>query len=114
MCRTTSACRAGAPWAQEDVADSAYRVARELFNLREYGGRRARLSRAAQKYPNSAYAPEAAYYQRSRCSGLAGTSDLREALRCARGIQGEIPNARSRTEATNLTTRIQGVLAQRR
>src|SRR4029434_9234599 len=40
-------------------------------------------------------------------------NELREALAVLEASRAKYPNSRSRTEATNLTTRIQGVLAAR-
>jgi TolA-binding protein len=112
--RSSSRVIAPAPWAsQEDVADSAYRVARELFNRGEWGQAAQAFRALPQRYPNSAYAPEAAYYQAFSLFRIGGTSDLREALAALEASRTKYPNARSRTEATNLTTRIYGVLAQR-
>lgn len=102
-----------APWAHQDVADSAWRVARELFNRGEWGQAVQAFRALPAKYPNSAYAPEAAYYQAFSLFRIGGTSELREALQALEASKTKYPNARSRTEATNLATRIRGVLAQR-
>lgn len=102
-----------APWAPQDVADSAWRVARELFNRGEWGQAVQAFRALPTKYPNSAYAPEAAYYQAFSLFRIGGTNELREALQALEAAKSKYPNARSRTEATNLATRIRGVLAQR-
>jgi len=101
-----------AAWAQ-DVADSTWQAARELFNRGEYGQAAAAFRALPQKYPNSPYAAEAAYYQAFSLFRIGGTNDLKEALAALEASKAKYPSARSRTEATNLTTRIQGVLAQR-
>ena len=105
---------APAPWAgQEDVADSAYRVARELFNRGEYGQAVQAFRQLPTRYPNSAYAPEAAYYEAFSLYRIGGTNELRQALAALEASKTKYPNAKSRTEMTNLATRIRGVLAQR-
>lgn len=105
---------APAPWAgQADVADSAYRVARELFNRGEYGQAAQAFRALPTRFPNSAYAPEAAYYQAFSLYRIGGTNDLREALAALEASRMKYPNAKSRTEMTNLATRIRGALADR-
>ncbi len=104
---------APAPWAPQDVADSAYQAARELFNRGEWGQAAQAFRTLPTRYPNSAYAPEAAYYQAFSLYRIGGTQDLRDALAALEASRTKYPNAKSRTEATNLTTRIRGVLAQR-
>jgi HEAT repeat protein len=101
-----------AAWAQ-DVADSSWQAARELFNRGEYGQAAAAFRALPQKYPNSPYAAEAAYYQAFSLFRIGGTNDLKEALAALEAAKTKYPNMRSKTEATNLTTRIQGALARR-
>ena len=104
---------APAPWAgQEDVADSAYRVARELFNRGEYGQAAQAFRQLPTRYPNSAYAPEAAYYEAFSLYRIGGTNELRQALAALEASKTKYPNAKSRTEMTNLATRIRGALAR--
>jgi TolA-binding protein/HEAT repeat protein len=104
---------APAPWAHQDVADSAYRVARELFNRGEYGQAVQAFRSLPTRYPNSQYAPEAAYYQAFSLFRIGGTAELREALAALEASKAKYPNARSRSEMTSLATRIRGVLASR-
>jgi HEAT repeat protein len=88
-------------------------VARELFNRGEYGQAVQAFRALPTRYPNSVYAPEAAYYQAFSLFRIGGTTELREALAALEASKAKYPNARSKTEATNLATRIRGVLAQR-
>jgi TolA-binding protein len=104
---------APASWAPQDVADSAYRQARELFNRGEWGQAVQAFRALPTRFPNSTYAPEAAYYQAFALFRIGGTNELREALAALEASRTKYPNAKSRTEMTNLTTRIRGVLAQR-
>lgn len=108
------AVTAPAPWAQQDVADSLYQRARELFNRGEWGQAVAAFRAIPQRYPNSAYAPDAAYYQAFSLFRIGGTAELKEALAALEASRTKYPNAtRSRTEAATLATRIRGVLAAR-
>jgi TolA-binding protein len=103
---------APAPWAPQDVADSAYRQARELFNRGEYGQAAQAFRSIPTRYPNSQYAPQAAYYQAFALYRIGGTNDLREALAALEASRSRYPNS-IRTEAASLATRIRGALAQR-
>jgi TolA-binding protein len=102
-----------APWAPQDVADSAWRSARELFNRGEWGQAVQAFRALPTRYPNSAYAPEAAYYQAFSLFRIGGSNELREALQALEASKAKYPNARSKSEAVTLATRIRGVLAQR-
>ena len=102
-----------AGWAKQDVADSLWRQARELVNRGEYGQAAQAFRSIPQRYPNSEYAPEAAYYLAFSLFRIGGTAELREALAALEASKAKYPNARSKTEAAALTMRIQGVLANR-
>lgn len=102
-----------AGWAKQDVADSVWTRARELLNRGEWGEAVAAFRSIPQRYPNSAYASEAAYYQAFALFRIGGTNDLREALGALEASRARYPNSRSRAEASSLTTRIRGVLANR-
>lgn len=104
---------APSPWAPQDVADSAYKVARELFNRGEWGQAVQAFRALPTKYPNSAYASEAAYYQAFALYRIGGMNELREALSALEAQNAKYPNARSKAEAATLATRIRGVLAAR-
>jgi len=104
---------APAPWAPQDVADSAYRVARELLNRGEYGQAVQAFRALPTRYPNSVYAPDAAYYQAFSLFRIGGTAELREAWAALEASKAKYPSSRSKAEAKTLETRILGVLAQR-
>ena len=63
-----------APWIPQDVADSAWRSARELFNRGEYGQAAQSFRALPTRFPNSAYASEAAYYQAFALFRIGGTT----------------------------------------
>ena len=100
-------------WAPQDAADSVWRQARELFNRGEYGQAVQAFRTIPTRYPNSTYAPEAAYYQAFSLFRIGGTTELREALAALEASRQKYPNSRSKAEQATLITRIQGVLAQR-
>jgi TolA-binding protein len=108
------AVRAPSPWAgTQDVGDSVYRAARDLFNRGEWGQAAAAFRALPQRYPNSQYASEASYYEAFSLYRIGGTPELRAALAALDAQRTRYPNARSRTEAATLATRIRGVLASR-
>lgn len=102
-----------ASWAPQDAADSVWRQARELFNRGEYGQAVQAFRTIPTRYPNSAYAPEAAYYQAFSLFRIGGTTELREALAALEASREKYPNSRSKAEQSTLITRIQGALARR-
>jgi HEAT repeat protein len=106
--------KAPAPWAGgQDVGDSVYRAARELLNRGEWGQAAAYFRNLPQRFPNSAYAAEAGYYQAFALYRIGETAGLREALAALDAQRAKYPNARSRGDASALATRILGVLASR-
>jgi TolA-binding protein/HEAT repeat protein len=115
MARTSADFRVTVPpsWAPQDVADSVWRNARELLNRGEYGQAVQAFRSIPQRYPNSEYAPEAAYYQAFALFRIGGNAELREALQALDASRTKYPNARSKTEASSLATRIRGALANR-
>jgi TolA-binding protein len=100
-------------WAPQDAADSLWRSARELVNRGEYGQAAQAFRSILQRFPNSDYAPEAPYYLAFSLFRIGGTAELREGLAALEASKQKYPNSRNKTEAAALTTRIQGVLANR-
>jgi HEAT repeat protein/TolA-binding protein len=101
-------------WAKQDVADSVWNRARELLNRGEWGEAVSAFRSIPQRYPNSAYAAQSAYYQAFGLFRIGGTTELREALQVLDAAKTKYPNSgRSNSEIASLTTRIRGVLANR-
>ncbi len=102
----------GAAWAQQDPADSLYRAARENLNQGDYT-RAAELFRSLpQRYPRSAYAPDAPYWEAFARYRIGGATQFQQALAVLE-VQGtRYPNAATRADARALATRIQGELAR--
>jgi HEAT repeat protein len=107
------ASRMPAPWAQSDAADSLYKNARELLNRGDWRRAALALKDIPQKYPNSAYAGEALYWQAWALYRIGGQADLTEALNALDALSSKYANRRSQPDVQALTTRILGTLAAR-
>ena len=100
-------------WVMGDDADSLYRAAREALNRGEYR-RAAQLFRElGERYPRSAYASDAQYWQAFALYRLGGTAELREAIRLLETHQSRGGGDASRAEVAALTARVRGDLARR-
>jgi HEAT repeat protein/TolA-binding protein len=69
------------PWAQQDPADSIYRVAREALNRGEYRRAATMFAEVNKKYPRSVYALDSAYWEAFARYRTGTTEDLKEALK---------------------------------
>ncbi|HET9985298.1 MAG TPA: HEAT repeat domain-containing protein [Longimicrobiales bacterium] len=100
-------------WRQGDPADSLYRSARQALNGGDYQRAAELFAAVASRYPRSAYAPDALYWQAFALYRSGGSGELRSAL-SALEVQGtRYPNAGTRGDAETLATRINGELARR-
>jgi HEAT repeat protein len=97
----------------EDVADSLYRQARELLNRGEWRRAIAIFKDISQRYPNSAYVPDAMYWQAFSLYRIGGSTELREALTILETQRTRFPGSRTLADAATLSTRIRGALASR-
>lgn len=104
-----------APWAQGDAADSLYRVAREALNRGEYRRASQIFRDVGQRYPNSAYAPDALYWEAFSLYRIGASEELRTALRALGAQQERFGHGSKATKAdvAELSTRIRGALAVR-
>ena len=112
------------PWAQEDPADSLYRVAREALNRGEYRRAAQVFNEVTRKYSQSRYAQDCAYWEAFSRYRIGTTDELRLALRILDG-KGDLPlnveqmlqNGRARgngnIDIPTLRTRVLGALAAR-
>jgi TolA-binding protein len=96
----------------QEPADSLYRAGRTALNNNRYTEAAATFGRVVSRYPSSARAPEAMYYQ---AYALYRTGDIKN-LQTAVGVLNQrrrsYPNAGVR-DAENLAARIDGALAKR-
>jgi TolA-binding protein len=98
--------------AQGDVADSAYRAARQALNRNDYQ-KAAELFRGIRdRYPKSTYVPNT-YYWEAFALYRAGSDDNLRAARTALQAQADqYPKATTRRDAAVLLRRVQGALAR--
>jgi TolA-binding protein len=112
--------RAPAPWAQNDPADSLYRVAREALNRGDYRRAAQLFNDLTRRYPNSNYAYVSTYYEAFSRYRIGTTDELMAADRALRTIAESSSWSSSRswargdnTDVEGLRTRIRGALAMR-
>ena len=102
-----------APWAKGDQADTLYTSAREMLNRGEYR-RAAQLFRdLSARFPRSAYAADALYWEAFALYRIGTTTELRDALKALESQRSRFPEAKTQADAAVLATRIQGALAAR-
>ena len=112
------------PWAQEDPADSLYRVAREALNRGEYRRAAQVFNEVTRKYSQSRYAQDCAYWEAFSRYRIGTTDELRLALRILDG-KGDLPlnvermlqngsgRGNGNIDIPTLRTRVLGALAAR-
>src|ERR1043166_4772480 len=100
------------PWDQKDPADRLYRDARRDLNDGRFDRGKAGFAAIYKKYPRSTYAGDAYYWQAYALSKRDSDEALRQAREVLRLQKSRAPNARTRREAEELLTRIEGRLAQ--
>ncbi|HKH84603.1 MAG TPA: HEAT repeat domain-containing protein [Gemmatimonadales bacterium] len=100
-------------WLRSDPADSVYRTARESLNRRDYRTAANLFAQIPARFPKSAYAPDALYWQAFALYRLGGDRDLHEALAALGRQQAQFPKAATKGDAKALERRIQGELAKR-
>jgi hypothetical protein len=107
------------PWAQEDPADSLYRVAREALTRGEYRRAALTFNEITRKYPRSTYAYSSAYWEAFSRYRIGTTDELRLALRIldGKGDSVSLQSSNSRRGESEdipaLRTRVLGALAAR-
>jgi TolA-binding protein len=103
------------PWATQDPADSLYRAARRALNRNDYSGAAARFRAISRRFPRSAYAGDALYWEAFALYRAGGIDNLR-AARAALGQQAQryaTAGTRESGDAATLAARIDGELARR-
>jgi len=101
-------------WAQEDPADSLYRVARESLNRGEYRRAAQGFNELIKKYPRSQYALDSQYWEAFARYRAGTTDDLRAALKLLEDPRmAGIRSNESSMDVSGLRTRVQGALASR-
>ena len=103
---------APASWAPQDPADALYKDARSALNRGRYAEAADKFGEVYTKYPKSAYAGDAYYYQAYALRRRGGDTNLRKALDVLAQQKQKAPDASTRSDADDLATRIRGDLAR--
>ena len=100
-------------WASADPADSLYREARTALNRGDYGRAAELFRRVWERYPDSAYAGDALYWEAFALYKRGRAQDLRLALGSLKRQQDAYADAGTLEDAPGLAVRICGELARR-
>ena len=100
------------PWAKADPADSLYRLAREALSRGDYKRAAEIFHRIPERYPQSAYAGQALYYEAFALYRSGGDDDLNTARDRLNQLKERFP-AISKKDGASLLTRVCGELAKR-
>ena len=99
-------------WRTDDPADSLYRAAREQLNRGDYRSAAQSFARIVERYPESAYAADALYWEAYARYSLGEKGDLRSALVALDAQRTRFPKASTRGDADALAVRVRGALAR--
>src|ERR1700730_4923394 len=100
------------PWAKADPADSLYRLAREALSRGDYKRAAEIFHRIPERYPQSAYAGQALYYEAFALYRSGGDDDLSTARDRLNQLKDRFP-AIAKKDGASLLTRVCGELAKR-
>ena len=100
------------PWAKADPADSLYRLAREALSRGDYKRAAEIFHRIPERYPQSAYAGQALYYEAFALYRSGGEDDLSTARDRLTQLRQRYP-AIAKKDGESLLTRVCGELAKR-
>ena len=101
-----------APWAKADPADSLYRIAREALSRGDYKRAAEIFHRIPERYPQSAYAGQALYYEAYSLYRSGGDDELSTARERLNQLKQRYP-AIAKKDGATLLTRVCGELAKR-
>jgi hypothetical protein len=99
-------------WAQRDPADSLYRLAREALSRNDFKRAAEIFHRITERYPQSAYAGQALYYEAFSLYRSGDTDDLEDARDLLRSLRQRFPSLANGGDAKSLATRVCGELAK--
>jgi HEAT repeat protein len=100
------------PWAKADPADSLYRLAREALSRGDYKRAAEIFHSIPERYPQSAYAGQAMYYEAFSLYRSGGDDELSAARDRLNELKQKYPSIATGDRAT-LMTRVCGELAKR-
>lgn len=101
-----------AAWMPADTADSLYRLARQALNRGRYREAAEQFRTIYARYPQSAYAADAYYWEAFALQRIGGGRNLRRALAALELQRAEHPEATTRGDAEALRSRINADLAR--
>jgi HEAT repeat protein len=101
-----------APWAKADPADSLYRLAREAMSRGDYKRAAEIFHRIPERYPQSAYAGQALYYEAYSLYRSGGDDELSTARDRLNQLKQRFPSI-AKKDGASLLTRVCGELAKR-
>lgn len=101
-------------WAPRDTADTLWRRGRIAISEEAWASAADHFARLADRYPSSAYAGDALYWQAFALQRLGNTSDLRQAAQVLQRQRERYASSATYTsgESSALLTRINGRLAR--
>jgi tetratricopeptide (TPR) repeat protein len=100
------------PWAKSDPADSLYRLAREAMSRGDYKRAAEIFHRIPERYPQSAYAGQALYFEAYSLYRVGGDEELATARDRLNLLKQRYP-AVAKKDGDPLLTRVCGELAKR-
>ncbi len=100
------------PWAKADPADSLYRLAREALSRGDYKRAAEIFHSIPERYPQSAYAGQAMYYEAFSLYRSGGDDELSAARDRLNQLKQRYPSTQ-KGDAATLMTRVCGELAKR-
>ena len=100
------------PWAKADPADSLYRLAREALSRGDYKRAAEIFHQIPARYPQSAYAGQALYYEAFALYRSGGDDELNTARDRLNQLKERFP-AIAKKDGASLLTRVCGELAKR-
>jgi tetratricopeptide (TPR) repeat protein len=100
------------PWAKADPADSLYRLAREALSRGDYKRAAEIFHRIPERYPQSAYAGQALYFEAYSLYRVGGDEELGTARDRLKLLKQRYP-AIAKKDGDPLLTRVCGELAKR-
>ena len=101
------------PWAKADPADSLYRLAREAMSRGDWKRAAEIFHRIPERYPDSAYAGQAMYYEAYSLYRSGGEDDLNSARDRLKELKVKYPKVAKSSDGATLATRVCGELAKR-
>jgi HEAT repeat protein len=110
--REAFATQPPAAWRADDPADSLYRAGREQLNRGDYRAAARTFARITERFPQSAYAGDALYWQAFAHYSVGTTTALRDAVRALDALRARYPKASTRGDADALAVRVRGALAK--